>query len=74
MPWMSHLWFRYSKWFFKHAIVLIDAKDRAFVPVPGRLEFLYHIIRPTRLVGKHSGRLAGLAFSKATDWQRRISP
>ncbi len=62
VAWMSYLWLRYPKWLFEHAIARIDPKDRAVVQIPERFEFLYHIVRPIRLVGKYSGRLARLAF------------
>lgn len=65
VPWLSHLWFRYSKWFFQHAVVRVNPKDRALVPLPARLEFLYHIVRPIRLLGEYSGRLARLLFVKS---------
>jgi hypothetical protein len=64
VSWMSHLFFRYSKWFFEHAIVRVNSKDRALVPLPERLEFLYHVVRPIRLIGEYSGRLARVAFIK----------
>jgi Uncharacterised nucleotidyltransferase len=59
--WIQYLWARYPKWFFEHAIVRIDAKDRALISLPRHLDFLYYIIRPIRLVGKHSIRVARLA-------------
>jgi hypothetical protein len=61
--WINYLWVRYPKWFFAHAVVRIDPKDRAFVSLPQQLGFLYHVVRPIRLVGKHSTRLARLALS-----------
>ena len=59
--WIQYLWARYPKWFFEHAIVRIDAKDRALISLPQQLDFLYYIVRPIRLVGKHSMRVARLA-------------
>jgi hypothetical protein len=59
--WIDYLWVRYPKWLFEHAIVRIDAKDRALISLPQQLDFLYYIVRPIRLVGKHSMRLARLA-------------
>jgi hypothetical protein len=61
--WIDYLWVRYPKWFFEHAVVRIDPKDRAFVSLPHQLGFLYHVVRPIRLVGKHSTRLARFALS-----------
>jgi hypothetical protein len=61
--WMHYLWLRYPKWFFEHAIIRIDPKDRALVSLPEQLRFLYHIVRPMRLVGKHSARLARLVLA-----------
>jgi hypothetical protein len=59
--WIDYLWVRYPKLFFEHAIVRIDAKDRALISLPQQLDFLYYIVRPFRLVGKHSMRVARLA-------------
>jgi hypothetical protein len=59
--WIDYLWVRYPKWFFEHAIVRIDAKDRALISLPQKLDFLYYVVRPIRLVGKHSMRVARLA-------------
>ena len=61
--WIGYLWLRYPKWFVEHAVVLIDPKDRVFISLPKQLGFLYHIVRPIRLVGKHSTRLARFALS-----------
>jgi hypothetical protein len=61
--WIDYLWVRYPRWFFEHAVVRIHPKDRAFVSLPQQLDFLYYIMRPIRLVGKHSTRLARLAVA-----------
>jgi hypothetical protein len=61
--WIDYLWARYPRWFFEHAVVRIHPKDRAFVSLPQQLDFLYYIMRPIRLVGKHSTRLARLALA-----------
>ncbi len=61
--WIDYLWARYPKWFFEHAVLRVDPKDRALVSLPQQLGFLYHIVRPIRLVGKHSKRVARLAIS-----------
>jgi Uncharacterised nucleotidyltransferase len=61
LAWIQYLWARYPKWFFEHAILRIDAKDRALISLPQQLDFLYYIVRPIRLVGKHSIRVARLA-------------
>jgi hypothetical protein len=61
--WIDYLWVRYPKWFFEHAVVRIDPKDRAAVSLPQQLAFLYHIVRPARLVGKYGTRFAQRALS-----------
>jgi hypothetical protein len=47
----------------REIFVLIDPKDRAFLPLPPKLQFLYHLVRPARLVTKHSMRAAGKLWS-----------
>jgi hypothetical protein len=61
--WLDYLWVRYPRWFLEHAVVRIHSKDRAFVSLPQQLDFLYYIMRPIRLVGKHGTRLARLTVA-----------
>ena len=61
LAWIQYLWATYPRWFFEHAIVRIDAKDRKLISLPQQLDFLYYIVRPIRLVAKHSMRVARLA-------------
>ena len=49
--WIDYLWATYPRWFFEHAIVRIDPKDRKLISLPQQLGFLYYIVRPIRLVG-----------------------
>jgi hypothetical protein len=44
-------------WFHLTMALLPNDRDRAFVPLPAALSFLYYVIRPIRLLGK---RLLGL--------------
>lgn len=45
----------------REVFVLVSPKDRAVVSIPERIGFLYHIVRPIRLLVKHTIR-AGRAF------------
>lgn len=64
LAWMKH-WGMQSAWVFHQVFVQIGPKERAFVPLPERLEFLYHFIRPARLAIKHGRRLARTIWSMA---------
>jgi len=48
--------------FFEEAVVGIDPKDRVLVPLPEKIDFLYHVIWPMRLVGKYGVRVARTPF------------
>jgi len=49
---------------FREVFVQVSDKDRALTHLPEKLQFLHHLIRPARLVVKHSGRVA------AKTWRR----
>jgi hypothetical protein len=70
--WMAYLWARYPKWFFEHAVLRIDSKDRALLSLPRPLAFLYHIIRPIRLVAKHSTRVTRLALASMGNSDQQV--
>lgn len=42
---------------FREVIVQVGPKDRDLIRLPQRLEFLYHFIRPARLIVKHCARV-----------------
>jgi hypothetical protein len=54
---------RYPGGVFSEAILQVSPKDRAFILVPEKLRFLYHFIRPARLVVKHSRRAVSALWS-----------
>jgi hypothetical protein len=56
---------RYPDSLFKEVFVRISPKDRSVICLPQRLRFLYHVIRPVRLVVKHSLRVARTLWSTA---------
>jgi hypothetical protein len=41
---------------FSEVALQVSPKDRAVIPLPEKLRFLYHFIRPARLVAKHGRR------------------
>jgi hypothetical protein len=49
---------RYPESLFRQLIAEIGPKDRGLIHLPRKLEFLYHFIRPVRLVLTHSLRAA----------------
>jgi len=49
---------RYPEALFRQAIVEISDKDRNFVRLPPGFQFLYHVVRPARLVATHGRRVA----------------
>ena len=49
---------RYPGGLFREIFVQVSPKDRALICLPQRLQFLYHVIRPVRLIVKHSVRVA----------------
>jgi hypothetical protein len=49
---------RYPESLFRQIIAEVGPKDRGLIRLPQRLQFLYHFIRPIRLVLTHSLRLA----------------
>jgi putative nucleotidyltransferase-like protein len=55
--WLNYLCVRYPKWFFRSSVMHIYPQDRAVLRLPERLGFLYHFVRPIRLLVKHSSRL-----------------
>jgi len=50
--------FRYPESLFRQIVAEIGPEDRGLVRLPRRLEFLYHFIRPARLILTHSLRAA----------------
>jgi hypothetical protein len=50
--------FRYPESLFRQIIAEIGPKDRGLVRLPRKLEFLYHFMRPVRLLLTHSVRVA----------------
>jgi hypothetical protein len=56
---------RYPGSLFMEIIVRVSPKDRALIGLSPRLQFLYHIIRPVRLVVKHGMRVARTLWSTA---------
>jgi Uncharacterised nucleotidyltransferase len=60
--WSSYLYRQYPRSWFVRAVVRVYPQDRAFLPLPEKLDFLYHLVRPLRLVAKHSMRLARKLF------------
>jgi Uncharacterised nucleotidyltransferase len=57
LAWMKYLGVQ-SAWLLHRVFVQVGPKERALVPLPERLKFLYHFIRPVRLAIEHSRRLA----------------
>jgi hypothetical protein len=58
VAWLNYLYRRYTKPWFVNAVVRIYPQDRAFVSLPEKLDFLYHLVRPLRLTAKYSMRFA----------------
>jgi len=62
-------WIKYfgvqPAWWFHQVFVQVTPKERALVDLPQRLEFLYHFVRPVRLVLKHSRRVARSLWAMA---------
>jgi hypothetical protein len=58
VAWLTYLYCLYPKSWFVNAVVRVYPHDRAFVPLPSKLDFLYHLVRPLRLTAKYSMRLA----------------
>jgi hypothetical protein len=56
LAWLKYLGIQYPAGFFHHAVVRVCPKDHAVVRLPEKLQFLYHFIRPARLVVKHGRR------------------
>jgi hypothetical protein len=57
LAWMEYFGV-HAAWWFHQVFVQVSPKERALVPLPKRLQFLYHFIRPVRLVLKLSRRVA----------------
>jgi hypothetical protein len=64
LGWMKY-WGVQFDWVFRQIFVQISPKERALVHLPERLRFLYHFIRPVRLVLKYSRRTARALVSMA---------
>ena len=47
---------RYPGGALSELVLQVSPKDRAVIPLPEKLQFLYHFIRPARLVAKHGRR------------------
>lgn len=58
MKYRALLILRYPDSLFREIFVRVGPKDRALTHLPKRLQFLYHVIRPVRLVVKHCMRAA----------------
>jgi hypothetical protein len=56
---------RYPESLFRQIFVEVDPKDRSLIRLPQRLQFLYHLIRPARLIVKHCMRVARTLWSMA---------
>jgi hypothetical protein len=54
VAWLNYLYRVYAKAWFVNAVVRIYPQDRAFVSLPEKLDFLYHLVRPLRLTAKYS--------------------
>jgi hypothetical protein len=65
MKYRALLILRYPDSLFREIFVRISPKDRALTRLPQRLQFLYHVIRPLRLVVKHCMRVARTPWSTA---------
>lgn len=61
LAWMKYLGVN-TAWWFHQVFVQVGPKDRALVPLPQRLQFLYHFIRPVRLAFKYSLQVARTLF------------
>ena len=66
LTWMKYLGVQ-SAWLLHRLFVQVGPRERALVPLPERLKFLYYFIRPMRLAIKHSRRLA------RTIWPRTVA-
>ena len=51
---------------FREVIVQVSPNDRAVIRLPQKLQFLYYVIRPVRLVVKHCLRVAHMLWSTAS--------
>ena len=54
---------RYPGGVFSEVVLQVSPKDRAFIALPEKLQFLYHLIRPSRLVAKHGRRAISALWS-----------
>jgi hypothetical protein len=61
--WVKYLCIQYPGWWLDGVFGQVGSDDRALIALPEKLRFLYHLIRPARLVGKHIRR----AFSALWD-------
>jgi hypothetical protein len=57
---------RYPGVLFSEVFIQVSPKDRALIPLPVKLQFLYHLIRPARLVVKHSRRVASAVWDRVS--------
>lgn len=53
MKYRASIAIRYPAGLFSEVVVQVCEKDRALIFLPKRLNFLYYLIRPARLMGKH---------------------
>jgi len=65
---------RYPESLFRQIIAEIDPKDRSLIRLPRKLEFLYHLIRPVRLVLTRSLRIARTFWHAASEAKLLPSP
>jgi hypothetical protein len=56
---------RYPGGVLSEIVLQVSPKDRALIPLPKKLQFLYHLIRPMRLLIKHSLRMSRSLWSMA---------
>jgi hypothetical protein len=65
MKYQAYRIIHYPDGLFREIFVQVSPKDRALIRLPNRLQFLYHLIRPVRLVVKHCVRMARTLWSTA---------
>jgi hypothetical protein len=63
LAWMKYLCIQYPGWWLDGVFGQVSPNDRSLIALPEKFQFLYHFIRPARLVVKHGGR----AFSALRD-------
>lgn len=56
LAWMKYLCIQYPGWWLDGVFGQVSHNDRSLIALPEKLQFLYHVIRPARLLVKHIGR------------------